>query len=1058
MSNVSAEVQYDDAFEPADKKAEFIVRYRGDILEIGRLLNAEVFILSDSFAIVRGTVADGEKLAEFDNIEYVEKPEELYFSAGEVGSAVCGGTLNRFGLSGEGVLVGIIDSGINNIKEEFGERIVGVYDTLQEVVYTAEDIKNGSFAGNDFDNHGTPVASIAAGSRGIAYNAKIAAVKIGGGESGSAAAIMKGIKYLVDLKNSLGVPAVINISFGTNNGSHRGNSLFEQYINQVSGSNVLSFVVSMGNEANGGKHFRGRVDLGETAFAELNIGSGVSSIYVSVWLNALDFVDLQVTAPDGSSTEVFSYNTEVFSTNLGSNTVRGVFSGPTPFYTERRMYINISGSFVTEGIWQIRLFGRNIFDGGFDIWLPVRSNAFFLLPQADTTLTIPSTAASVIAVAAYNSLNDGSTAFSGRGFNADGAVKPDIAAPGVNVEAVSNTGTRGSFTGTSFAAPHAAGAAALLMEWGIVQGNDKYLYGERLKAYLRMGALRSENMIYPNRQRGYGILCFENTFMLLNRGTAVAAAALANPQSNDFADVVFEYGEALAQTFREQGIEFCRVGKTYVIAHIRLRLYEYLLSQRGVGSGIRAGTPLLLSPMASPGIEESGITRVQQQTGLTGSGVLVGIVDMGINMLDEDFIFEDGKSRIAYIWNQEQEGQTGQDICYGRVYDYEEINAALAEGRQLAPDIDGHGTMVAKGAAGKNGGAPDSMIVFVKLKGAKEYLRRQQFAPEGANLYESTDIMTALEFLFDKSQEYGRPISVVIGMGTNQGSHNGKNYFEKYLSTAANRNGVCISVPAGNEALAGHHCRFEIEGRNSFYDIEINSPGKRGTVVWLWNNLFNRISVSVISPVGEVVERIQPNSDFLQDYRFVLSGSRVQVEYRLPLYETADQYTQISIEGFTQGVWTIRVYSEGDTAVVVNGWLPATEISGTDTFFLSPETASTITTPGANESLLACGGWVNEDNKLYAPSGRGPALNGVLRPDIVAPAQRGTSYSAAVSAGAAALLLQWGIVRGNNTSINTVTVKAYLAAGAAQQPGTVYPNNTEGYGRLDLLNTFRRLM
>ena len=92
------------------------------------------------------------------------------------------------------------------------------------------------------------------------------------------------------------------------------------------------------------------------------------------------------------------------------------------------------------------------------------------------------------------------------------AVKPDLAAPGVNISAPAAEGGMAEFTGTSFAVPFVAGGAALLMEWGIVRGNDPYLYGEKIKAYLRRGAKPLPGFTnYPNPQVGYGALCVRNS-------------------------------------------------------------------------------------------------------------------------------------------------------------------------------------------------------------------------------------------------------------------------------------------------------------------------------------------------------------------------------------------------------------------------------------------------------------------------------------------------------------------------------------------------------------------
>ena len=147
----------------------------------------------------------------------------------------------------------------------------------------------------------------------------------------------------------------------------------------------------------------------------------------------------------------------------------------------------------------------------------------FLRRSPQVTLTIPSTAIRAITVGAYDSRNDTYADFSGRGFlRSLDLVKPELAAPGVDVITVVPGGGYSARTGTSFAAPFVTGGAALLMEWGIVKGNDPYLYGEKVKAYLIRGArqLGISAQEYPNRRVGYGALCVRSSLPgFAGRGT-----------------------------------------------------------------------------------------------------------------------------------------------------------------------------------------------------------------------------------------------------------------------------------------------------------------------------------------------------------------------------------------------------------------------------------------------------------------------------------------------------------------------------------------------------------
>ena len=143
-----------------------------------------------------------------------------------------------------------------------------------------------------------------------------------------------------------------------------------------------------------------------------------------------------------------------------------------------------------------------------------RASAEFYLPTPDTTLTIPSTSRRSISVAAYNSRLQSYAPFSGRGFTAiRKEIKPDLAAPGTDIQAPRPGGGYGVYSGTSFAVPFVTGSAALLMEWGIAAGNDPYLYGEKVKAYLQRGARQLPGYeTWPNPQLGYGALCLKDSF------------------------------------------------------------------------------------------------------------------------------------------------------------------------------------------------------------------------------------------------------------------------------------------------------------------------------------------------------------------------------------------------------------------------------------------------------------------------------------------------------------------------------------------------------------------
>ena len=382
----------------------------------------------------------------------------------------------------------------------------------------------------DTSGHGTAVAGIAAGNgrgskngkyRGTAPEAGLLIVKMGGaGETGfpRTTQLMRGVDYIVRKAEELKKPVAINISFGNTYGSHDGTSLLERYLNTVSERWKNVICVGSGNEGTTAGHAAGEYRKGMMTEVHLAVQQREKSFSLQIWKSYVDEVAITIVDPSGNHSGRLEEKEGTQRLQIGETELLVYYGEPKPYSVRQEIYISFlpRNEFVTAGVWKIKMMPDRVVDKLWQMWLPVQNalniGTTFLKPDSSTTLTIPSTASLVITVAAYNALTFSYADFSGRGptqiYEGENANKPDLAAPGVRVMAPAAGGGYAEFTGTSFATPFVTGSAALLMEWGIVKGNDPYLYGEKVKAYLRRGARQIPGYErWPNGKLGYGRLC-----------------------------------------------------------------------------------------------------------------------------------------------------------------------------------------------------------------------------------------------------------------------------------------------------------------------------------------------------------------------------------------------------------------------------------------------------------------------------------------------------------------------------------------------------------------------
>ena len=460
-----------------------------------------------------------------------------------------------FPLLGKGVLLGIVDSGIDYENPDFRNadgttRIAALWDQTVETGLPPAGYNVGTefisqqinaalqTAGHeerfrlvpsrDISGHGTAVAGIAAGNgrgsqggryRGVAPEAELLIVKMGiPGEYGfpRTTQLMRGVDYIIRKAEELKKPVAVNISFGNTYGSHDGTSLLERYLNTVSERWKNVICVGSGNEGTTAGHAAGELESRMTTEVQLAVQEREVSLNLQIWKSYVDEFQISLVTPSGTVLGPLPPITGPATWNDGGTRILVYYGEPAPYSSAQEIYFDFipyEDTYVSSGIWRFRLNPQRLRQGSYDLWLPsaavLNPATAFLRPSPEITLTIPSTSSMILSVGAYDSFRNTYADFSGRGFTrVTNQIKPDLSAPGVSIMAPKVGGGYEPVTGTSFAAPMATGSAALLMEWGIVRGNDPFLFGEKVKAYLKRGARPLPGMgVWPNREMGWGRLC-----------------------------------------------------------------------------------------------------------------------------------------------------------------------------------------------------------------------------------------------------------------------------------------------------------------------------------------------------------------------------------------------------------------------------------------------------------------------------------------------------------------------------------------------------------------------
>lgn len=564
--------------------------------------------------------------------------------------------------------------------------------------------------------------------------------------------------------------------------------------------------------------------------------------------------------------------------------------------------------------------------------------------------------------------------------------------------------------------------------------------------------------------------------------------------SEEVEDFIVEYNPTIFN-LAQSGENSCavRVNQNWMVAYgVSEGLYRMDVGDLGYYN-----IPKLFGLMDTTSLDASGITSTLNQPFLNirGQGVLIGFIDTGIDYMLDIFKFRSGMSKIAAIWDQTiqtpENERTDEEIRlrqelegnfpFGTIYTGSEIDAAMdraaagGDPYELVPSRDeiGHGTYLAGVAAGAEsedfmGAAPESEIVMVKLKPAKQYLRDYFLINNDATAFQENDIMMGVQFLAGYANLRNLPMVICFSLGTGSGPRNGATPLSSLLNVAAKRLNMVVAVCMGNEANSRAHVSGTAQSNTVPSTIEVNvGREEKGFVMELWASTMDVLSVSITSPSGETIPRIPARVGSSNIFRFLLENSEVNVDYKIVDPVSGFEIVFIRFIQPAEGVWRINVYSLTNIIGTYNAWLPIKAFMNSDTYFFQSTPDTTLTEPSADSWVISVAAYDHVTGASYIESGRGYTADGRVKPDIAAPGvnvygprlnggytyRSGTSIATALVAGAAALLLTWGVYYENAPLMGTSDVKYILIRGAVRDSAIAYPNNIWGYGKIDLMNS-----
>ena len=997
------------------------------------------------------------------------------------------------------------NNGTSKILYYWDQSIVGTPPEgfKEGTLYTKEDIDK-AINGQTFipvsstATHGTHTAGIAAS---IASEANLIVVRVGNRATdyySRSTEFMRAIKFILDRALDLNMPVSINISYGSNEGSHRGLSLFEQYIDDMCLYWKNNIVVAAGNnrDKGGHKHIKLEDQIQEV---ELTIGSNETIININIWPNFADNFTVHLVNPSNQRTQAISLTSGEVRNSIGTTRIKGYFYPIAPYSLQRRITFQLTtSSQITPGIWKIVFTPINIVDGNINIYLPtsegLSKDTRFLTPTTELTVTVPGTSSRVLTVGSYNSRTDTASIFSGEGDIDFCVSKPDILAPGEDIISFLPGGNQGALTGTSMATPHVTGVCSLFHEWGIVNNNDPFLYSAKLKSLLMKSARRKSNIVYPNNLRGYGFLnlstleldqiadinksldfYYRKKKLRRHRSNKLNLDTNINMfrQGTIRAGINVEYGPGFEEELRAvaPNIEFNKLSDNFGIiypSNYNTNIIKTILtlpSVRGIESLTRVALLGEITRGTEGGVnanEELGVNFFKNNPNiqLTGRGIAIAIAGSGIDYLHPDFINADGTSKILYLWDQTKEGNPPEGYYIGTEYTREQINQAIANNdRTLSTDEEGYGTILSGICAGLgnvnseySGVAEDAQLIIIKMAKIDGF-------------YNNAMLLVASQYAYEKSVQLGVPLILNNISGTNSvvGISSSDNRPQLYFSR-----GFCFVSAAGDEGNTQTHTSGNILSSGDVQEIEFEVTSMEEHLeIQIWIEIPDTAIVSIVSPSGEVSKSVGVSDLNTISGLFNFENTDYSITYIYPTIYSGQQHTIINMLNVKSGIWKIRLTGDIITNGRYDAYLPNRVFINSGTRFRNPDPSSTIVYPATLSDNITVGAYDSINRGLWQGSSRGPTISGLLKPDIVAPGVNiigpypgggyatitSTAAAASYTSGCIAMFMQYVLIDENYREKAFVqNIRTIFRVGAIRSTDIIYPNNNTGYGNLNIRN------